>query len=391
MTAPMKFLTTVLAIFTLSLIVNPFRPRLSRNPGSLEEIESYLRHLTSQNQPPSVSIVVVKGNETVYASGFGIADPKQPAPASPETLYHWWSMTKVPTAVATLQLKDKGLLELDDPVSKFLPFFEVSLDGEPAPMITIRQLLSHTSGLPDPMPAMIGWVHFEDRTYNQTELLQQHLDEYSDLEFAPGSKSSYSNLGYIVLGAVVESVSGKSYEDYIETEILVPLEMKNTGFLYSEGENQQIAAGSHPLISIYTPLLPILLDLNKLIDQRIGSNLWFNPVYTDATPSSGLIGSAEDVALLAKALLTEDPILSQDSHLLLYPQGVQVTERPLGWAEFSTESRLWVQHRGGGPGFATLMRLYPNEDLAIIIMANSTNLAAERIANAYANINWNND
>jgi CubicO group peptidase (beta-lactamase class C family) len=101
-----------------------------------------------------------------------------------------------------------------------------------------------------------------------------------------------------------------------------------------------------------------------------------------------LLGSAEDAARLAQALLDNEGLLTEDSLKLLRPQGDAVQDLPLGWAEFSSGERLWVQHRGGGPGFASIMRLYPEEGLGIVIMANSTNLLSEPVVSALANIDW---
>jgi CubicO group peptidase (beta-lactamase class C family) len=238
------------------------------------------------------------------------------------------------------------------------------------------------------MPAMIGWVHYQDEIFDQTRLLEKHLPDYNQLKFAPDSKAAYSNLGYMVLGAVIEAVSGQSYEAYMQEQILKPLGMTTTNFLYTPQMAGEIAAGSHPVVSLYTPMLPILLDMDLLIRQRTGALLWFNPVYIDATPSTGLLGSVSEAALLAKALLGQEDILTPESHALLLPKGTAPTERPLGWAEYNNSDRLWVQHRGGGPGFATIMRLYPDEDLGIVIMANNTNLQSEALVEAFASLDW---
>ena len=364
------------------------RPRLPEDVSSIEEIEQFIQLAVSRNQPPGMSVMVVKDGSVVYDAAFGLADGQNQIPATSETIYHWWSMTKVPTAIAILQLHDAGLLHLDDPVSKYLPYFQVTYEGEEVPPITIRQLLRHTSGLPDPMPAMIGWVHFEDQVFNQTQLLKEQLPKYSQLKFSPDSTSGYSNLGYLVLGAVIEKVSNQSYEAYIQDQILAPLGMNDTSFLYNQDSKDSFAVGSHPLLSMYTPLLPFLLDLKSLVTGRTGGTFWFNPVYTDVTPSSGLLGSAADAARLVQALLDHEGLLTGDSFELLRPYGESVDDRPLGWAEFNTEDRLWVQHRGGGPGFATIMRLYPDEGLGIVIMANSTNLQSETLVSALVNIDW---
>ncbi len=388
MSLMMKTLIVLLVIGIGSFIVVFNRPRVPDTPDSIYAVEASIEKMISNNQPPGISVVVIKDGQIVYDAAFGMADTPNRITASKETTYHWWSLTKITTAIAVLQLQDAGFLSIDDPVRMYLDDFEVTLDGEPAPPITIRQLLRHSSGLADPMPAMIGWVHFEDEIYNQTELLRQHLPSYSQLKYEPDSQSAYSNLGYMVLGAIIEKVSGQPYEEYVQSNILSPLGMGDTGFLYTPDATQHMAAGSHPLASIYTPLLPFLLDFNALVSHRTGGIFWFNPVYTDVTPSSGLIGTAGDAALLAQALLDEKEILTSSGHSLLRPRGEAVNEMPLGWAEYSTGDRLWVQHRGGGPGFASIMRLYPEEGLGIVVMANSTNLPANELAAAFATIDW---
>lgn len=372
------------------LVKNNLSPRIPANPTSIAELEIALDKYVAGSQIPGISVAVIKGRQVVYAEAFGWADAPVGLPASTNTIYHWWSMTKIPTALAVLQLSETGLLDLDDPVSRYLPFFAVELDGASNSSITIRQLLRHTSGLPDTMPSMIGWVHYEDEVYNQTELLQGYLPKYNQLKFNPDSQSGYSNLGYLVLGAVIEAVSGKSYEAYIQENILTPLGMHQTDFLYTSQMSGNIAAGSQPLVSMYTPLLPFLLDMKTLVRQRDGLILWFNPVYLDVTPSSGLVGSVEDAALLAQALLAREALLADETYALMEAHGEIPGERPLGWAEFSMGGREWLQHSGGGPGFATVMRLYPGEDLAIVLMANSTNLPREALVEAFASLDWDN-
>jgi CubicO group peptidase (beta-lactamase class C family) len=365
-----------------------YQSNLPKNPASLIQVENYIRNLIERGQPPGLSAVVVKDGKIIYCKAFGWADSPKKLPASPNTRYHWWSMTKVATAVAILQLQDAGLLNIDDPIREHLSFFHVYLDDKPAPAITIRQVLRHTSGLPDTIPAMLGWVHYEDDIYPQTDLLRKHLPSFNQLKFHPDSKSAYSNLGYAVLGAIIEKVRGIPYEKYIQDHILTPLGMTQTGFLYSPEMVDQIAAGSHPIFNIYTPMLPLLLNMRSLVRQRDGLQLWFNNLYLDMTPPSGLIGPVKDAAKLVNALLMESDILSYESHTMLKPQGIKPIERPLGWAEFNEENRLWLQHSGGGPGFATVMRIYPEENLGIVIMANNTNLPRERLVEAFAHLDW---
>ena len=156
-------------------------------------------------------------------------------------------MTKIPTAIAIMQLREQGKLDLEDPVKKYLPWFEVAYPSDKSPTITVRNLLQHTSGLPNTMPAMIGWVHYDNTGRNQTEVTRKHLLEFSKLNFEPGMKAVYSNLNYMVLGAVLESVSGQAYEEFITQNILLPLNMLQTSFVYSDSMAGYEAAGTLPV------------------------------------------------------------------------------------------------------------------------------------------------
>lgn len=359
--------------------------------------DAYLTQLTASGDPPGLSIAVVKGDKLIYNRAFGTADGPAQVAATPDTVYHWWSMTKIVTAIAVLQLSERGLLDLDAPVADYLPWFDVQHDGDSASAaVTVRHLLNHSSGLPDPMPAMIGWMHYADELVDQTALIRHHLPQFNKLQTAPGTKAAYTNLGYMVLGAVIEKVSGQSYAAYVTDNILQPLGMRDTGFLYPESRGALEARGSQQLVHLYTPLLPLLLDPKALIDQRLGSILWLNRVYTDALPPSGLIGPAPDVARLLLAFLHGGEldgarILSPRSTALMtaVPASLagsmpaaegSASEHGLGWLFVAVRGQVRLQHDGGGPGFATTMRLYPEDDLGIVIMANGTDLDRDALA-----------
>lgn len=379
-------LIVVVTFIIVLIVVSP--PKTPASVADIAELEGYLERLVEENIPPSLSVVIVKNNAVVYSKAFGMADGLNQVPATPDTVYHWWSITKVPTAIAIMQLAEQGKLDLDDPVSNYLSFFEVEYPSENSEAITIRQLLSHTSGLSDFIPAMIGWVHYQDEILNQTELLKQHLPNYNKLKYEPGSDGAYTNLGYLVLGAVIEEVSGKSYESYIYEHVLQPMGMQNTDFLYSADLGDQEAIGSQPLVNIFTPMLPFFLDMEEVIVEREGVIWWLERVYIDVTPSTGLIGSSQEAAMLMLAFLGDNDMLSEESKLSMLPSGSQLDERPLGWAEFELGDRPWVQHQGGGPGFATIMRLYPEENLGIVIMSNGTQLKGVQLVELFTSLSW---
>ena len=390
---PLIIVVTILIILGVGLYaLAPHPPAAPKQVKDVAELESYFARLVDSGNPPGLSVVVVKDGRIVYSRSFGVADGPRRAKASPDTVYHWWSMTKIPTAMATMQLQEQGRLHLDDPVVKLLPWFDVQYPSGDSPVITIRNLLQHTSGLPDTMPAMIGWVHYDDATRDQTAVAREHLPEFHTLKFEPGTKAAYSNLNYMLLGAIIEAASGQTYESYITEHVLQPLGMSHTAFIYTPLMAEQEAAGTLPLAHFYTPLLPALLDTKKLVRERQGKLLWLNRVYIDATPSTGLIGPAPDLAFLIMAYLNQGildgrRILSTESVSAL-TQTTPMDGHGLGWSIGEANGVRFLEHAGGGPGFATTMRLYPERGLGIAILANGTDLNRPGLVHLLADLDW---
>lgn len=385
----------VVILLVLSAGLYAFAPHPPATPEAVEdqaELEAYLSQLVAAGSPPGLSVVIVKGGKLVYNRAFGLADGPRGVAASPETVYHWWSMTKIPTAIAILQLQEKALLNIDDSVVKYLPWFDVVYPLADSPVISIRSLLRHSSGLPDTVPAIISWVHADDNGRNQTELVKKFLPEYKTLKFKPGEKAAYSNLNYMVLGAIIEAVTGQSYESYITENILQPLGMSQTAFVYSAVMAEHEAAGTLPVVHFYTPLLPTFMDTNALIRERRGKMFWFKRVYVDVTPSTGLIGPAPDVARFMLAYLNGGTL---EGASILKPETVEmmISTEPfyqvgLGWMVGQTSGRDYLEHTGGGPGFATFMRIYPDEGLGVGLLANGTDLDYSGLADLLATVDW---
>jgi CubicO group peptidase (beta-lactamase class C family) len=301
-------------------------------------------------------------------------------------------MTKIPTAIAIMQLREQGKLDLDTVVVEYLPWFDVAYPLDTSQIITVRHLLQHTSGLPDTIPAMIGWVHYDDATRDQTEIVKKYLPDFNKLKFEPGEKAVYSNFNYMVLGAVIEAVSGQPYETYITENILEPLGMSLTGFVYTPSMGEHEAFGTLPVVHFYTPLLPVLLDTSKLIRQRQSKLLWLNRVYIEATPSTGLIGPSTDVARFMLAYLNRG---SLGGTLILQPESISMlTETPaidghgLGWVIGESSGNRYIEHAGGGPGFATIMRLYPEKGIGFAILSNGTDLDRDGLMGLLEKMNW---
>src|SRR5580658_8251348 len=165
---------------------------------------------------------------------FGQARRETNQAADAETAYNWASITKTMTAIAILQLRDRGLLSLDDPAVRYVPELrQVHSDYGPIDAISIRHLLTHSAGFRNPTwpwdcddSANCDWQPFEPTRWTQVAAMLP----YTHIAFAPGSRWSYSNLGYVFLGQIVERLSGDDFEVYIEKNILKPLEMHSSYF-----------------------------------------------------------------------------------------------------------------------------------------------------------------
>jgi CubicO group peptidase (beta-lactamase class C family) len=175
------------------------------------------------------SIVVARDGEVKFARGFGVADPATGKPNETTTRYRLGLLTEQFTAVAILQLRDQGILELDDAISRFFPNYPRGSE------ITVEQLLTHTSGIPN-YTSLVGFHGWKDQEHGTDELIARFSN--LPLEFDPGTGFSPSNSGYYLLGAIVERVSGMAYGDYVQKHVFAPAGMTSSTFgdAYASGQ-----------------------------------------------------------------------------------------------------------------------------------------------------------
>jgi CubicO group peptidase (beta-lactamase class C family) len=375
-------------------------PKSPEKVNSIGELEAYINELVEFGIPPGMTLVVVKNDSIIYNKGFGWADKPNNIRASSNSIYHWWSCTKIITAAAILQLQEKNLLSVNDPVIKHLSFFDVKYPSENCDIITIKHLLNHSSGLPDPGFNVMSWIHHEnDKPFNQTKFLKTVLPEFSELQFEPGSYTSYTNIGYMVLGAIIENVTNQSYENYIRENILLPLGMNHTAFLYADSLKENEAAGSHPLFDLWTPLVPFIAG--SYVREISGDHLWFKRIYTDQTPPTGLIGTATDAAKFVITYLNGGKtngsrILSEESiHYMTTEDHINAKEnnpdyyirQGIGWQVFEEGGKI-LQHEGGGFGFYTIIKVHTDKNLGFVLFTNDFKCEGWRIINLADQIEW---
>ncbi len=191
--------------------------------------ETYRKELTDAGIVGS-SFVFMKDGKTVAEEHYGSANLEKKQPANADTIYHWASNTKPFTGIAIMQLRDRGLMKLDDPITKYVPELrKIHNSHGSMDEITIRHLLTHSGGFRNgtwPWRNNKPWEPFEPTEWSQLVA----MFPFTEVQFKPGSKFSYSNPGIIYLGRVIETLSGESYETYIDKNILRPLGMHNTYF-----------------------------------------------------------------------------------------------------------------------------------------------------------------
>ncbi|MBZ0301405.1 MAG: serine hydrolase [Anaerolineae bacterium] len=208
--------------------------------AAIDLLEHWLAQYVENNRLPGLSIGIVYDQTLVWAKGFGYADLKSQTPATSLTLYRIASHTKMFTATAIMQLRDAGKLGLDDPVRAYLPWFGIRYrDDQPGDRsdITIRQLLSHTSGLPRDATIPV-WT---DDIFPAWQAIMATTPE-REAAYLTDQKRKYSNLAYTLAGAVVEAASGQDYATYIREHILDPLDMLHTRVL-PEADTPGLATG----------------------------------------------------------------------------------------------------------------------------------------------------
>ena len=301
-----------------------------------------------------LSIALVDDQRIVWAEGFGFADEQDDIPASAETIYRVGSITKLFTATAVMQLAEQGRLDLDLPVQQYLPQFTMRSRGGDASPMTLRSLLTHHSGLPsDLINGMWG-----DETARYTDVVAMLRDEY--VAFAPYTVAAYSNLGFSILGHVVEAVSGTPYAEYVERNILQPTGMKNAYVAANLRDDALSSKGYYDQEETATP---------SLRDVPAGS---LNSSVLDLAHFAKMTfagGKGYGARVLQPTTLTEMQRFQDGDAIFDVSRSVG-----LAWAlddRFGEAAGVIARHDGGTPLFHSEFVTLPKHKLAVVVLANS--------------------
>ena len=325
--------------------------QVTQNPevsAAIQVLDKWIQAMAASREEPGLSIGIVYDQDLIWAKGYGFADLEKRVRASPATLYRIASVSKLFTSTAIMQLRDAGKLRLDDPVSQYLPWFHIS-------NITLRHLLTHTSGLPRELPKPY-WndLHFPSR--------DEMIRMASQLEpvFPPETEFKYSNLALAIAGEVVVAVAGEPYREYIERHILQPLGMRNT-LVYPERSTPGLAIGYR---------------------KRVPGQVREREDFIDAgglTPAANIASSVEDLAKFCALQFRDAP--AGDSQIL---RGSTLREmRRVEWLQKDWQAGqalgFWIRkvgaevrfgHDGAVPGYKSQLELDAAPKMAVIVLIN---------------------
>jgi CubicO group peptidase (beta-lactamase class C family) len=304
---------------------------------------------------PGFAIGVVEGNEIVYARGFGYKNIDTQKPVTTTTLFHMASISKPFVATAVMQLVEQGKIDLEAPVTTYLPYFK--LDDERYKEITIQQMLSHVSGMPD-----VEDYEWDNPQYDEGAL-ERYVRSLTDkkMRFDPGKRYAYSNMAFECLGDVIAKVSGMSFADYEKKHILDPAGMKESTFLKPEHLPENWASGH-------------LRTIRTLAWEGYPYNRMHGP-------SSTLHSNAIEMCHWAIINMERGShaglkILEPESYALLWKPWFKIgradSDNALGlsWFLGSQRGERTISHGGGDTGFNSFLILMPERSSAVVVLCN---------------------
>ena len=308
------------------------------------------------------SVLVAENGNVILNKGYGYANMEWDVPNTTDTKFRLASITKQFTAMLIMQLVEEGKIDLNGKLSDYLPYYKKAIGDK----ITIHHLLTHTSGIPNLTNRPENEFNKISKNHIEVkELVEKYCSD--DLEFEPGSKFSYSNSGYVILGAVIEEMSGKPYEEVLKEKIFDPSGMENSGY-----DNN-----------------------NLIIDKRAsGYNKSFseyeNTEYLDMSfpySAGSMYSTVEDLYLWDQALYSEKLLSEENKEIMFkpflqnYAYGWGVNELPVG-----DDKKKVTRHSGGINGFNTLIVRFVDDKHLIVLLNNFSPSNLNNIASMIGNI-----
>ncbi|WP_035373362.1 serine hydrolase domain-containing protein [Pseudoduganella violaceinigra] len=337
-----------------TLLLLPLALSLSL-PAHADPLDDAILAEMSRSHIPGVSIAVVKDGKIIREQGYGLADIENNVKVTPDTVFQSGSVGKTFTAALVMLLVQDGKLALADPVSKYLANTPKAWEG-----ITIRHLLTHTSGLGDPYAKL-------DLTKDYTEEELIALEAQIPMLFAPGEKWSYSNMGYHLLGFICNKAGGKFYGDQLRERIFAPLDMGTR--IISEADIVPHRAHGYERKG------------GKLVNQS-----WVAP-RLNTTADGSLYLTARDLAKWDLALYGDQVLPASVRQASWTPARLndgKATEYGYGWQLFERNGHKTIAHGGAWQGFRAQLYRFVDDKLSVVVLANSASARPAKLGDIVA-------
>ncbi|GLV61150.1 hypothetical protein KDH_79660 [Dictyobacter sp. S3.2.2.5] len=319
------------------------------------EIDALL-HAQIGSHEPGVAVALLKEDHIVHCQGYGLANLEWEQPVTPHTVFGLGSFTKPFTATAIMLLEKQEKLRLDHPIQQYLPDYPISQHT-----VTLRHLLTHTSGIPN----FVTQPEFWGKHAHTKNSVDEVITLFKDLpfDFVPGTKYSYSNSGYVLLGRILEQLLGMSYAEVMRQLIFAPLGMTHSSYLSPE------------------PILPFRASGYTHTAQGYQHARFLTAA---AKHAAGGLGSTLEDLLLWDAALREERLLDRQTQNRMYtPVQLATGETEnygLGWGIGQYRHHPFICHAGGVPGFSSFFGHFLEDGVTIIILSNRGSFDASRLA-----------
>ncbi len=336
---------------------------ISCAPSAERQMDRLLTPLFPAGEP-GAAVLVLKGDQVIFDKAYGLANLESGTAIDGNTPFNLASVSKQFTAVAVLQLVEEGKISLEDPVSKYFPEFESDIWKE----IRLKHLLSHSSGVPDER----GYLTREQKIEGDEALATEYLKTLDHRNFAPGTSYEYINPTYVLLGQLVERVSGQAFTEYVQEHVFTLAGMDHTVYFDRDAQDPQAAHGY------------------EYADERPqGPHDWYEFDFGEETffatrPDGGIYTSTHDFVKWEKAL-RQGSVLSEELLKEAMTPHVQVTDSP--WSLYQNRPHTWygygwfiesahdggplrIYHTGDNGGFKILAVRYPEQNALLLIFAN---------------------
>jgi CubicO group peptidase (beta-lactamase class C family) len=332
----------------------------AQNADRFSPIRARIHRFLDSTGAASLSVAVGQHGKILWEEGFGWANRETLTPATPNTMYSLASISKPFTATGLMVLAERGQVDITHPANDYLGLGQLTGLAGDASLATVRRVMSHTAGLP------LHYQFFYDDGGYAPPSMDETISRYGILVFPPGAVYQYCNLGYGIIDHIISRVSGRAYRDFMREDVFLPLGL------------------THTSVDIGPGLEPYAAERYYAHQQPIA---WYT---FDHVGASAVYSSAHDLVRFGmfhlKDHLADQRRILTDSTIDLMHRAVAPADYGLGWIVTEDDNGYRrVAHSGGMPGVATLLWLYPEEDLAIVMLVNSS-IRPEPVAAALAGV-----